>query len=261
MFKHVIVPFDGRPETRAALTPAGDLAWRCGAKLVVVTTNAAEDTSLRVALKSQAITKSGADVDFWVDLERSLDEALVEAARHRADPIVCVAVRHRQQGLLRRRTVMTPLPEAVLRRSPAPVLLVGPEVDVGRGLSPSAMVVAVDTSAEAEQGVAVAAAYAEQFRLDVRLVAVVPPGADHLGTADALRPLLDEVAARAPRAGLEVVEAEQPAAALVAIVGERSDAVLVLPSTGGDERGPLGAVAREAVERSHGPVLFPPPAG
>ena len=46
MYQHVIVPFDGGLEARAALAPASDLAWRCGAKVVVVSTTAIDDEVL-----------------------------------------------------------------------------------------------------------------------------------------------------------------------------------------------------------------------
>ena len=70
MYQHVIVPFDGTLEARAVLAPAADLAWRCGAKVVIVSTTAIDDDVVQDLLKSQAIAKSGADIDFWVDARR-----------------------------------------------------------------------------------------------------------------------------------------------------------------------------------------------
>ena len=102
MFHHVIVPFDGTLEARAALAPAADLAWRSGAKVVIVTTFAIDDEVAHFVLKSQAIAKSGADVDFWVDAHAELGDAVLEATRYRSEPIICMASRYRNSGLVRR---------------------------------------------------------------------------------------------------------------------------------------------------------------
>src|SRR5690606_35541500 len=88
VYENVIVPFDGSPQGRGALAPAADLAWRCGARIVIVNNTDASDKASRAELKTRAMSLSGADVDFWVDLEHSLGRALVEAARFRPDPIV-----------------------------------------------------------------------------------------------------------------------------------------------------------------------------
>ena len=98
MYQHVIVPFDGTIESRAALAPAADLAWRCGAKVVVVTTTAIEDDAANYVIKSHAIAKSGADVNFWVDPNVEPADALLEATRFRSDPLICLASRYRPRA-------------------------------------------------------------------------------------------------------------------------------------------------------------------
>jgi nucleotide-binding universal stress UspA family protein len=225
----------------------------------VVSTNPVEDQALRLLLKSQAISKSGSDLDFWVDLEHPLDEALVEAARHRAGPVVCICSRYRTTGVLRKKTVATPLPEAVLRESPAPVLVIGPETDVSRGLPLVELVVPYDGSASADRAVHLASEWAERLRLRVHLVALVVGDADPGPLTERSEAVLASLHARVPDASLEVVRVEQPAAALAALVAERFDAVLVLPETGGDVSSPLGPVAAESVARCERAVLVPPP--
>ena len=149
MYHHVIVPFDGTLEARAALAPAADLAWRCGAKVVIVTTIAIDDEVAHFVLKSQAIAKSGADVDFWVDCAR-------RARRCRAggDPVP-VRAHHlhglplpRPAGCCGRSRRRRPLPEAVLRHSSVPVLIIGPETDLSSGLPLAELVMPIDDSAE-----------------------------------------------------------------------------------------------------------------
>ena len=71
VYENVIVAFDGSGQGRAALAPAGDLAWRCGAKIVIVNNTDASDRASREALKTRAMSLSGADVDFWVDLDHT----------------------------------------------------------------------------------------------------------------------------------------------------------------------------------------------
>ena len=63
--------------------PANDLAWRCDARMVVVSNTDAGDQSSKAAVKLQAIAKSGADVEFWIDLEHPLAEAALKAVAYR----------------------------------------------------------------------------------------------------------------------------------------------------------------------------------
>ena len=96
VYENVIVPFDGTGTGRTALAPAADLAWRCGARIVIVNNTDASDKASREAIKGKAMTLSGADVDFWVDLDHSLGVALVEAAKFRGRPILCISVKGKQ---------------------------------------------------------------------------------------------------------------------------------------------------------------------
>lgn len=261
MYRHVIVPFDGVLEHRAVLAPGADLAWRCGAKVVIVTTNASDDADVRAILKTQAMAKSGRDADFWADLGIEIDQALLAAADNRVDPIVCVTSRHRTTGLIRKRTTVTPLPAAVMRHAPCPVVVIGPEVDVSRGLPFSALYVPVDPQVGGEPAAALAVEWALTFRLTVHLVAMVPPGADALRRSMAgAEELLARVKAVTPNALLEVIETAQPAAALAAIASDDADGVVMLGATGGDDHHLLGPFAAEVVALSRRAVVFPAPA-
>ena len=259
MYQHVIVPFDGSPECRAALAPASDLAWRCGAQVVIVTTTATDDEAAQHLLKSQAIAKSGADVGFWVDTGSEIGEALLEATRFRAEPLICVASRYRPQGLVRKKLIATPLPEAVLRHSTVPVLIIGPKTDLSRGLPLAELVMPIDDSPEAVRAARLAADWAIGLRIAVRFLSFVPPGAAAPQAPETVRQIHDEIRARAPSVVLELIETEQPAEALVAIAAEQIDAVILLPRAGGTEREPLDAFAREVVSMSTRAVLLAPP--
>ena len=258
MFHHVIVPFDGTLEARAALAPAADLAWRCGAKVVIVTTMAVDDEVAQFVMKSQAIAKSGADVSFWVDSHAELGDAVLEATRFRSESIVCMASRYRNTGLVRKKQTATVLPEAVLRHSLVPVLIVGPETDLSRGLALSELVMPIDDSAESVRAARLAADVAASMRLGLRFLVMVPPGGDAVVPED-VREIVEEIRSQLPAVDLELIETDQPAAALVAIAAEERDAVILLPRTDADEQVALGPFAAEVVATSHRAVVLAPP--
>ncbi len=259
MFHHVIVPFDGTLEARAALAPAADLAWRSGAKVVIVTTFAIDDEVAHFVLKSQAIAKSGADVDFWVDAHAGLGDAVLEATRFRSAPIVCMASRYRNTGLMRKKHSPSSLPEAVLRNSTVPVLIVGPETDLSSGLPLAELVMPIDDSAESVRAARLAAEVAASMRLGVRFLVMLAPGAGPDGVPEHVRDIVDEIRAQIPTVEMDVIETERPAAALVAIASEGRDAVILLPRAGGDEHAALGPFAAEVVATSHRAVMLAPP--
>lgn len=263
MYDNVIVPFDGGLESRAALAPAADLAWRCNAKVVVVNTTPALDDQSRLALKTQAISMSGADVDFWVDIDHGIGDALVAAATHRSDSIICVASRHRTTGVVRRREIVIPPPWEVFTSSRVPVLAIGPHADVSRGLPMAELMVAHDGSATAERAVDLAVDWARQMKLAVRLVGVVAASGRSIGAtplAAQLERRLGEIAPQVPEASLEIIESDRPGEALAALLDDRPDAVGVLTTHGGLPNGePLGPVARELLERSTRALLFARP--
>jgi hypothetical protein len=255
MYRNVIVPFDGEVETRAVLTPASDLAWRCGAKLVVVSTDDVDDHDVRMALKTQAMARSRGEVEFWVDLEHPLDVALGEAARHRPGSIICMTSRHRY-GLRRKDT---PLPGAVLAEPPVALLVIGPEVDVTAGLPMTDVFLAIDPTPVAYRAARLAAEWARRFRLGVHLVVLVATGVDEGAATEPFRPLLHEVAKLAPEATLGVLQSSDTAPSadsFVELVNDRPNAVLLLAGPRAGE--PLGAGTWDVIRRSTRPVLVAP---
>lgn len=264
--KNVIVPFDGSLPARAALAPAADLAWRCGGRVVIVNDTEASDQASRDALKSRAMSMSGADVDFWVDVDHSIGGALIEAARFREDPVVCIPVRSKSGGL-RRKPVLNAMAAEVLLESPAPVLVIGPEADVSRGLGMAEIVVALDGSSASEAVLPVAVAWAHDLRLRMSLVGVVR---DHAGGPDQheeevgyLRGHLETVASEVRDASFELIEAVDPAAGLVARLAKQEDAIIAMGTHGrsGVDGKPLGSVAQAVLLKSPRPILFVRPAG
>lgn len=258
LYQNVIVPFDGTLPARTALAPAADLAWRTGGRVVIVNNTDASDEASRDALKSRAMSMSGADVDFWVDTEHSAGRALVEAARHRADPIVCIAVRTRTRGL-RRKPVLDAIAAEVLRDAPCPVLLIGPNTDVSRGLAVAEIVVSLDGSEASEAVLPVAVAWARELKLRMTIVGVVREGAGAHGPESAyLDAHVGHVVDDVPDATFELVEAVDPATGLVRCVSRRRDAVLAMSTHGrsGGDASPVGGVAQAVMLQSPRPMLF-----
>ena len=262
MYDNVIVPFDGGLELRAALAPAADLAWRCDAKLVVVTTSATSDEESRLVLKTQAIAKSGADIDFWVDLDHEIGPALALAASHRPRSLICVASRYRAVGVVRRRQVPTPLPTEVFTDAPVPVLTIGPEADVSRGLQLAEVVVALDGSPTSAALLPLAVEWGSRLRVAVRLVGLVRIDGDAEGLLVELAQVVDDMSSRVPEVSLEVLRTGVPAESLLDVLERRSDSVAMIATSGGGGGGGeraeqvIGPLATAVVARSSRPTLL-----
>src|SRR5579862_4583025 len=99
--------------------------------MVVVSNTDASDRSSKAAVKLQAIAKSGADVEFWIDLEHPLPEAALKAVAYRQDSMLCVASPRPSGALRKRRRTVGHLVGDVVARATVPVLVIGPQADIG----------------------------------------------------------------------------------------------------------------------------------
>lgn len=266
MYANVIVPFDGSLPARAVLAPAGDLAWRCGARVVIVNNTEASDKASKAALKSKAMSMSGSDVDFWVDLDNDLGTALIEAARHRQDPIIAIPIRTKPGGLLRR-PVMGAMPAQVLVESPVPVLVIGPKTDVSRGLPMTEVVVALDGSPQSEHALPLAVQWARELKLALIVVGVVREGTGGAGAhAGELRYLEERAAtarAEVSDVSFQLLEAPDPASGLCGFLADHDSAVIAMSTHGrsGVDGHPLGSVAQGVLLESPRAMLFTRPPG
>ena len=261
MYDNVIVPYDGTLQGRTVLAPAGDLAWRSGARLVLVQNTDVADEDSRALLKQQAMSKSGADMDFWVDASASLGRAALDAAEHRSQPVLCVSGRGRPSRLRKHRG-LPGVAEEVLAGATCPVLVIGPETDTSRGLPMTEVLVALDGSPSSESVLALAVEFARDLRLRLVLVGVVPDdGQSHDAERRYLEEALARVRASVPEATQLLVPASDPASGLLAAASDRIDAVLCMSTHGrsGTRRGPLGAVAERVVGESPRAVLLQRP--
>ncbi len=255
VYENVIVPFEGSLEGRVVLAPASDLAWRGGARLVVVSNTDASDKSSKAAVKLQAIAKSGADVEFWIDLEHPLVDAALKAISYRQDPLVCVASPRPSGALRRRRRGLGQLVTDVVARATVPVLVIGPQADVSRGLAMTELVAVLDCTPGAEGLLAFAVEWCRDFKLRL-IVTASPAEGTSLSRAD-LQQYLDQRVAKveAPGGvGIELIQGDDDVEGLAALLAARENAVLLLSANHG-KAGGLGAFSTQVVTVSPRPVL------
>ena len=258
MYENVIVPFDGSLEGRVVLAPANDLAWRCDARMVVVSNTDAGDRSSKAAVKLQAIAKSGADVEFWIDLEHPLAEAALKAVAYRQDSMLCVASPRPTGALRKRRRSVGHLVGDVVARATVPVLVIGPQADIGRGLAMTELVVVLDCTPSAEEVLAFGVAWSKALKLRMVVTASPAPGTN-FSSAD-LQPYLDErVDGLSAPGGVvtELLGGEADAAGVVEMLAER-DSSVVLVSANHGKAGGLGIFSTHLVMHAPRPVLVRP---
>ncbi|MGZ4705143.1 MAG: hypothetical protein ACXWCM_09765 [Acidimicrobiales bacterium] len=256
MYQNVIVPNDGTLEGRSALAPAGDLAWRCGARVVNVSNTELSDKSSKAAVKGHAIAQSAADVEFWVDLENDLPVAVLAAAQYRTNPIYCVPSPPTRGLLGRRKGVLAPLAAEVATRAEAAVVVVGPVVDIARGLPMTELVAVLDGRDGSDELVVLAEQWAQLFKLRLVLTAVAGPGS--IDNRASQQQYLDQRAdaRRAPGGvGVELVQGDDAVGGLVDLLAEHENCLAMLPPT------PVGtapgALAIDVISRSPRAVVLP----
>jgi len=203
---------------------------------------------------------SGADVDFWVDLDHSLGSALIEAAKFRPNPIVCISVKGKPSGLLKgKRFALPPLGEEVIKDSPVPVLVIGQETDTSRGLPLTEIVVSTDGSPAAEEVFTIGADMARDLKLIFTLVGVVHDStAANEAEQKYLADKAESLKGRVPEVRHHLIKAADPAAGLIGFMETRQDAILAMSTHGrsGVNRSALGSVALKVVGHCQTAVLL-----
>lgn len=260
MYDNVIVPYDGTNPGRAALAPAADLAWRCGARIVIVNNTEVSDTASRAALKSRAMSMSGADVDFWVDPQHDLGDALVEAAGFRSNPIICIAITGKTG--FRKKFSLTTVAEQVFKGTPVPVLVIGPNTDTSRGLPLVEVIASLDGSPASEEILRLAVDWARSLKLKLVLVGVVADSTSgpHQGEIDYLSAHVAALQSQVPETSYELIKAADPGKGLVDYLDQHEDAVLFMSTHGrSGSNALLGNVAMTVLGNSKRAVVVAKP--
>jgi nucleotide-binding universal stress UspA family protein len=167
--------------------------------------------------------------------------AIVDHVRRHQAPMVCMATR--QRGPLGE--VLGSVSAGVVRRSPVPVLLVGPQVE-RFGPRVERIIACLDGSETAARALPFAAGLATQ--LSAELVPLRVVACDEAGTFPA-------------PVRVDVVYDDSPARALALHGGDRGDTIIAMATRGRGaiRRLVLGSVSRAVVHQAACPVLVVPP--
>lgn len=262
----VYVPLDGSERAEAALPPAGAIAERSGAELVLLS---ARWPDASVETVEHYLDARAAFSDFPARRQIVLDRGPAAAIRTAAtEPAALVCMASRGRGALRE-ALLGSVGEEVVRTVSAPVLLVGPALAPTWALGDSPLVLAgVDGSERARAAVSDAGDLAAALQGGVRAIEVLRPSdvvakaAFPGGDVAMLQEVVDELRARGVHAEYEVVDAFDPADALAAEAVSRRASFLAVSSHGrtGVTRAVLGSVAIATVRKAPCPVLVSGPA-
>ncbi len=261
----VYVPLDGSDRAEAALGPAAAIAARAHAALVLLSAHWPDEGSdaARDYLDARAASLDQS-ARTWLVLEREPAAAILVAAKS-PDALVCMAT-HGRGGL--RATVLGSVAEEVVRTSPTPVVLVGPDLEAGWELGDAPVVLAGLDGSTASRAVARAAGdLAVSIGARVRVVEVLRPrdvvavGDFPGGHLDMLEDVVRELSTGGVPAEYEMIDGFEPADALVHAATDRRVAFIALAGHGrsGLARTALGSVSMRVVRHARCPVFVAGP--
>jgi nucleotide-binding universal stress UspA family protein len=257
MTESLLVPLDESPVAEAGLAAARDLAGLIGASIrlmTVVIPNSDEAEAaeyLRAAAARAGVEPTGVEVIASTGPAREI----VDSAEAHGD-LVCMATHGRGRlGEL----LLGSVSQAVIGRSTAPVLLVGPDAQVAPQAS-GPVLVPLDGSPSATTALPPAIAWASELRVGLHLVHVTPPGSIGTEGTDP-NALIETVSPHEGPAGLEVtaeVIEGNPAALVVDAARDQHASLIVLTSRGATDELTLSKVARRIIRDAPVPVLVVP---
>jgi nucleotide-binding universal stress UspA family protein len=265
MTRRVYVPLDGSARADSAIAPGAALARRTGAELVLMSACPPDGGANDVRDHLEGCARQiESPVRTYLVLDRAPGAAIVLAAGE-PDALLCMATRGR--GVVRE-AVLGSVAEEVVRSSPAPVVLVGPDVEPDWSLSDEPLVVAgIDGSQPSRLAAREAGELALSIGGRVRAVEVVRasdvrtvgefPHADRELLSDIAR----ELEARGVPADFSLVDGFDPADMLIR-TAQAEDADLIAVASHGRSglgRAVLGSVAMRTVRHAPCPVLVAGP--
>ena len=261
----VYVPLDGSERAETALGPGAALATRTGAELVLLAARWPEHEDHAMERYLDFLTAdSPVRTRPWVLHDREPAEAIVLACESDG-ALLCMATHGR--GALAG-VVLGSVAEAVVRRSVAPMVLVGPRFDQEWELPEAPTVLAgYDGSAPARDLAVVAGRLSAELGGTVRLEQVLRPtdvaqtARFPAGEVGALEELVAALAAHGVSAAYEIADGFDPADVLVAAATRGPVGLLALGSRGttGFDRAVFGSVTSRVVHRATCPVLVTGP--
>ena len=256
----IVVPVEPSQPATSAVPVAAVLARQAGLGIEIVTAPPhglpRPDLSARV---DEARAGGATRVEAAV-LGATTDPAaaIADHLRRSGATLVCMATRGRGPVS---EAVLGSVSAAVVRRSPVPVLLVGPRVD-RFGPRVERIIAGVDGSELSAGMVPAAARLAASIDAELVLVHVVTDGGSEAGD-DVHFEFLHGLASDYPRQPVQedVVHHDDQAAAIASYGGEFGDTVIAVSTHGRGALGrlALGSVARTVAQQAACPVLVVPP--
>jgi nucleotide-binding universal stress UspA family protein len=268
-FPRIVVPTDGSRLSDSAAHAAAVLAQRAGVPLTLFGATYSENDrdDLANALNDLITTlRRDLVVDVMIDVlgaaatagtyvaEAILDEADVDGA------LVCMAS-HGRSGL--GAALLGSTTEEVLRKSPRPVLVVGPEYEVRPWRQDGMVVACVDGSPFSEQALPVAAEWSATFDVELWMIQVAAPrrgpAPGGVSCDDVSETAyLHHLAQHSPNVNFDVLHSHHPARELTDLCDRWPINVLVMATHGrsGWSRLTLGSVAMNVVHHATCPVLL-----
>lgn len=254
----VTVPLDpSRPPT-GALRTAAALARQagCAVEVVAVPAPGLPTTAGYLAARRRDLEAEGVAARSTHELAGEPADAIVERAASGATSLLCMASRGR--GPIAEATLGSVSAE-VVRRSPVPVVLVGPGL-LFPGTSIRRIVVGIDGSSIAHDALDAAATLGDRLGVALDLIMAVEPGAPVTDVPEeaALRRSAGHLAPSS--VSWDVMHDHDPVRALAARAGGAGDTLIVVGTHGrtGLDRLVLGSVAHGLVRHAGGPVMVVP---
>ncbi|MEM8903782.1 MAG: universal stress protein [Actinomycetota bacterium] len=254
----IVVPVDPTRQPTAAVAVAGAIARQADLAVEIVAAGpGGAGIDAHLFERSREAERAGAPETSWRGLGAG-DAADLVCESLLPDDVALVCLATRSRGAVGE-LLLGSVADAVVRRSPVPVLLVGPDVEPVERYR--RLVVALDGSELAERAGAVAVELAERTATDVALLEVIadePVPADVAETA-----YLARYAAGLPDppGRYDVVRSDRPGQAILDATAGADDVVVVMGTHGRTalRRLVMGSVAHHVVQRATAPVLVVPP--
>lgn len=173
--KTIIVPLDGSDFAETALAPAGALAQRIGARVIVLTSRLGGVVVEPEQYLAAAAAQAGIpDAEAIVVSDRSVVKGLEQVLGDVAEPVVCMST-HGRSGIAQ--ALLGSTAEWMIRELRAPMLLVGPHVDPAPATTFTDVVVCTDGTPESRAIVPELSNWIGQLRLRVWVLQVHDPEA------------------------------------------------------------------------------------
>jgi nucleotide-binding universal stress UspA family protein len=172
MVETIVVPLDGSELAERALAPAGALARRRHAEVVVMSSVFGHRAAEPERYLAQAVDAHGLEGARLEVSDHGVVRGLADIVRDATDPVVCMTT-HGRSGI--GKALLGSTAEEILREVPAPMLLVGPAVDPEIAIRFDRVVVCTDGSETSQAIVSLVREWIRDLGLEPWVVQVVEP--------------------------------------------------------------------------------------